>query len=393
MQEKTNVELNEDTRKRKLVRNEFLYYGNSSGKFELPIIRKQAVDIDKIKFISYVDTKKGDKDNSLKTVHFFTYDWKFERVYDDAETEIEKLSEFYCVLTPDFSLFTNMPLALQIASVFKNRWCGAYWQSKGLKVIPTVSWGDERSFGFCFDGIEQGSVVAVSTYCRENCKEEFMAGYNVMLEKIKPRAIICYDEPFPEMRGNVVEFLPTTYEWTKELSPADLLHFQWEKTHRNIIGLNPNDFRYFKYDDPHAKVNVTTCDVCGRPLATDAYGNGECLNCGWVQDEIHRENPDIVFYPDLVSLNKAKSLYKQGKPFKPDFEDFVEALFMYSEMTFKYKDVLYEVFLRQDDAIVFCSATMQREFKSKREFIDEANIDNALLKDIWPDVIDADYMN
>ena len=172
MQEKTNVELNEDTRKRKLVRNEFLYYGNSSGKFELPIIRKQAVDIDKIKFISYVDTKKGDKDNSLKTVHFFTYDWKFERVYDDAETEIEKLSEFYCVLTPDFSLFTNMPLALQIASVFKNRWCGAYWQSKGLKVIPTVSWGDERSFGFCFDGIEQGSVVAVSTYCRENCKED-----------------------------------------------------------------------------------------------------------------------------------------------------------------------------------------------------------------------------
>ena len=43
-----------------------------------------------------------------------------------------------------------MPLALQIESVFKNRWCGAYWQSKGLKVIPTVSWGDERSFDFCF---------------------------------------------------------------------------------------------------------------------------------------------------------------------------------------------------------------------------------------------------
>ena len=31
----------------------------------------------------------------------------------------------------------------------KNRWGGAYWQSSGLTVIPTISWGDERSFEFC----------------------------------------------------------------------------------------------------------------------------------------------------------------------------------------------------------------------------------------------------
>ena len=76
-----------------------------------------------------------------------------EETEKQLKEELQKLSEFYCVLSPDFSLFTNMPRALQIESVFKNRWCGAFWQSKGLKVIPTVSWSDEKSFDFCFEGM------------------------------------------------------------------------------------------------------------------------------------------------------------------------------------------------------------------------------------------------
>ena len=36
--------------------------------------------------------------------------------------------------------------------------------SKGIRVIPSVSWGNENTFEFCFEGIEKGSTVAVSTY-------------------------------------------------------------------------------------------------------------------------------------------------------------------------------------------------------------------------------------
>ena len=31
-----------------------------------------------------------------------------------------------------------------------------------------------------------------------------MKGYNAMLEKIEPSAIICLGEPFPEMEGNLI---------------------------------------------------------------------------------------------------------------------------------------------------------------------------------------------
>ena len=82
-----------------------------------------------------------------------------------------------------------MPLALQINNTFRSRWFGAFWQDLGAKVIPTISWGDERTWDFCFDGVEEGWVVFVATYCLEY-PDRFMAGYNKMLEVIKPSAVI-----------------------------------------------------------------------------------------------------------------------------------------------------------------------------------------------------------
>ncbi len=66
------------------------------------------------------------------------------------------------------------------------------------------------SFDFCFEGIEKGSVVAVSTYMASESehhkaqKEWFLAGYNEMLRRIEPERVICYHTPFPEMEGNIV---------------------------------------------------------------------------------------------------------------------------------------------------------------------------------------------
>lgn len=77
-------------------------------------------------------------------------------------------------------------------------------QSRGLTVIPTISWGQADSYWYCFDGVEQGSVVAVSTLGLKGQKDFFMQGYNEMLRRINPQAIICYCELFPEMKGNVI---------------------------------------------------------------------------------------------------------------------------------------------------------------------------------------------
>ena len=168
-----------------LLRNQF----PGKGKLQIPIIPK-------------FEAQPGDFDDLLLI--------GFERVWKNPDNDIEKLSRYRAVLSPDFSMYLEMAPVMQIYNVFRNRWCGAYWAFKGIRVIPSVNWGDESTFDFCFQGIEKGSTVAVSTYMasehdhRQDQKKWFMAGYNEMLRQIEPERIICYNTPFPEMAGNIV---------------------------------------------------------------------------------------------------------------------------------------------------------------------------------------------
>lgn len=179
------------------LRNQFA----RDGTFEMPVIKKTKLSLDNIEFIGYDKLNEGQTE---KIVHFFLDDYKFEVLWKDPEPRIEKLKEYRAVLSPQFSMYTEMPVAVQIYQVFKSRWSGAYFQSKGLKVIPSLVWGEADTFWFSFDGIDPGSVVAVSTVGMRTEKQLFMAGYKEMLRRIKPQAIICYGEPFEEMEGKLI---------------------------------------------------------------------------------------------------------------------------------------------------------------------------------------------
>ena len=192
-----------------LLRNQF----PGKGKLQIPIIPKfeaKPGDFDDLLLIGFDKTHLEDNNHLNRIVHFFLYDYRFERVWKNPDNDIEKLSRYRAVLSPDFSMYLEMAPVMQIYNVFRNRWCGAYWASKGIRVIPSVNWGDESTFDFCFQGIEKGSTVAVSTYMasehdhRQDQKEWFMAGYNEMLRQIEPERILCYNTPFPEMLGNII---------------------------------------------------------------------------------------------------------------------------------------------------------------------------------------------
>ncbi len=192
-----------------LLRNQFA----GREKLQIPIIprfREKPGDFDGLLLIGFDKTHLEDQGHLNRMVHFFLYDYRFERVWKTPESDIEKLSRYRAALSPDFSMYLEMAPVMQIYNVFRNRWCGAYWASKGIRVIPTVNWGDESTFDFCFDGIEKGSVVAVSTYMASEHgnhsaqKEWFMADYNEMLRRIEPEKIVCYNTPFPEMQGNII---------------------------------------------------------------------------------------------------------------------------------------------------------------------------------------------
>ena len=190
------------------LRNQF----NGVGKFDIPEIPKSNFSDDTLENLLLIgfDKINTDQSNYERMVHFFLYDYKFENIWKKPDEYVEKLKKYKAVLSPDFSMYIEMNKALQLYNTFRNRWCGAYLASKDIKVIPTVNWGDENTFEFCFDGIPKGSIVAVSTYMvreRNNHadqKDFFMKGYEEMLRRIEPSKIICYSEPFPEMQGDII---------------------------------------------------------------------------------------------------------------------------------------------------------------------------------------------
>ena len=195
------------------LRNQF----KGDGVFEIPKIKKEEIELENIELIGY--DKLNEKETN-KIVHFFLDDYKFEAIWNDPEPRVEKLKKYKAVLAPNYSIYTEMPLSMKVYNTFRSRWCGAYLQSKGIKVIPTIAWGEPNTFWFCFDGIDQGSVVAVSTVGVRKEKALFMQGYNELIRKIKPKAVICYGEPFDEMQGKVISI---DYAKTNNLNQKNVI--------------------------------------------------------------------------------------------------------------------------------------------------------------------------
>ena len=192
----------------KQMREDSLFTRNSfeaTGKWEYPMIRKQEISLDDVRLVACSDTRANDREeNKACGVHFFVDDWRFEGIYRNPEKTLSRYSQYAFLLTPDFSLYADMPLWKQIENVGKNRWVGAYWQNEGLWVVPTIAWSTARSFDFCFDAVEKHSTVAVGMIGCKGNKLGFMRGYNEMLTRLEPENVIVLGTPFSEMEGNII---------------------------------------------------------------------------------------------------------------------------------------------------------------------------------------------
>jgi hypothetical protein len=149
-------------------------------------------------------------------VHYFVDDYRFERVWNQPARSLERLARATGTLTPDFSLYREMPLAMQLWQTYRSRWMGAYWQANGIPVIPTASWSTEESFAFCFDGIPPGNVAISTVGIRdEDDRRLFRAGVARLVATVRPATLLCYGGAGDLLAGmetpHLVEY-PTHYE-------------------------------------------------------------------------------------------------------------------------------------------------------------------------------------
>lgn len=145
-------------------------------------------------------------------VHFFIDDYRFERVWNFPKKYIDYLSRYAAVLSPDFSIFTQSPAVVNMFNHYRKHWLACFWQSVGITVVPTISWGDESSYSWCFLGEPKNSIVAISDVgClkSERSRYLFECGCKEMIKRLEPIQILYYTNSIKSR-----EFLnkvPTTF--------------------------------------------------------------------------------------------------------------------------------------------------------------------------------------
>ncbi len=176
------------------LRTDYFYNLNLLEHVEVdvfPMIKKTEHVPESLIGFNYIKTKKHHE----KCVHFYLDDYQFERVWSKPELYADNLMKFDSVFTPDFSLYLDMPMPLQIFNTYRNRLLGAYWQSRGMTVIPTLSWSNDKSYSFCFEGVEPGGVVTISTvgcYRNKHANKLFLEGLDEMVHRLEPKKVLVY---------------------------------------------------------------------------------------------------------------------------------------------------------------------------------------------------------
>lgn len=169
---------------------------------------KYFVDVDKIGMYDFPILDKVDKQflnsavpfnefKSLKDknvwVHFFIDDYQFERLWNKPTQYINLLKQAKGVITTDYSMYRDMPRAVQIYNCYRNRALARFLQTNGVNILPAVGWSDVESFAYCFDGIVKGSAVAISSNGCLKDKEAralFLKGFKKLLETINPCQVV-----------------------------------------------------------------------------------------------------------------------------------------------------------------------------------------------------------
>ena len=184
------------------------------GKYELPVIKTSNLIPNKV--IPFSKAMSKDWKDFDCWVVFYEHDVRFERLWNNPRAYLQKLKKFKGIISPDFSIYRNMPLCMQIWNTYRSRALATWLQNNGIEIIPNVRWNDERTLDFCFDGIEKNKTVAIGTHgCIKHKQDKsfFKLGLLELVRVLNPKNIIVYGaapdsifKPYKDAGINIITF-------------------------------------------------------------------------------------------------------------------------------------------------------------------------------------------
>jgi hypothetical protein len=143
--------------------------------------------------------------NYSQIVHFYEADKNFVRILHNPRKYVDVLRQFTAVIGPDFSQKVGYPPFVCFENSWWNKAISAFLQSKGVVVIPNVTWSAPESWSYSFSGIPRNSIIAINStgvLSSSFAKYLWRKGYEEAVRVLHPKLILRYGDIMP---GEYVE--------------------------------------------------------------------------------------------------------------------------------------------------------------------------------------------
>lgn len=140
----------------------------------------------------------------FNAVHFYIDDYKFQCIWNQPQRYIDFLKRFQFVISPDFSIYTDFPICVNMYNKYRNHWLYNFYQWHNINMIPNINlgcrseWWDEFLAGY-----PTNSVISISDIGRSKLLEDkiFKKDYiEFIQDRLKPTQILYFtrskDVPF-----------------------------------------------------------------------------------------------------------------------------------------------------------------------------------------------------
>ena len=198
---------------------------NYDGYIELPCIRTSGELPNRV--ITFSKAMKKRNNDYDYWVVFYEYYKNFERLWNNPKKYLRKLKKFNGVISPDFSLYRNMPLVMQEWNTYRGRALAFWLQKNGIEIIPNIRWNDERTYEFCFDSVEKNKTIAIGTHgCikKKADREYFKKGLCELVKRLSPKNIVVYGaapyDIFGEYKNIVINIIAFESDFSKSRKPV-----------------------------------------------------------------------------------------------------------------------------------------------------------------------------
>lgn len=173
---------------------------------EFPIIEKWMVATEPPKEIIQWDRRCDVKDPLNTAICFYCCDPGFQPILNNPKNYAEKLKQYNCVVGLDASPYDNMPIVVQKSQIYLNLGITYYYGSLGIKVIPNVRLGDDRTLS-SLEAYPKHTLIAIGTHGfthRLDNRYIFANQMQKIVDALEPSVICVYGPTSDEIFGYAI---------------------------------------------------------------------------------------------------------------------------------------------------------------------------------------------